>query len=97
LGLKGAVEREALRVSERPRAEEESKETSAAAAATPSDKEQHVAYEDSQTDACLPKCHGVETQGAASCAPPSSSRTTEQVRRCTANELIDVIEDYDKS
>jgi hypothetical protein len=43
------VEREALRVSEKPRAEEseESKETSAAAAATPSDK-QHVAYEDSQ-------------------------------------------------
>ncbi len=90
------MEREALRVSEKPRAEE-SKESSAAAAATASDKEQHVAYEHSETDACLPQCHGLETQGAASCTPPSSSRPTEQVRRFTANERVDVFEDYDKS
>ena len=89
------MEREALRVSEKPRAEEP-KEISAAAAATASDKEQHVAYEDRETDACSPQCHGLETQGAASCTPPSSS-STEQVRRFTANESIDVIEDYDKS
>jgi len=88
------VEKETLRVSEKPRADE-SKEISAAAAAASSDKKQHVAYEDSETDACLPQCHGLETQGAASCTPPSSSRT-EQVRRCTANERIDVMEDYDK-
>jgi hypothetical protein len=42
-GIKGAVEREALRVSEMPRVKE-SRDTSAAAAVAPSDRKHHVEY-----------------------------------------------------